>query len=105
MALYFDEIDKGLLTCCEILSLFSSSLSFISSPSINRCDIQNIRAFCRLAMPQHVTAFDEIEKQFCTGNSMSSSLPFPLRYLSTLPCLPPQLFHHSLCDTFYVVHQ
>jgi aarF domain-containing kinase len=32
-----------------------------------RSDIRTIQSFCRLAMPQHVTAFDEIEKQFCTG--------------------------------------
>lgn len=31
-----------------------------------RADIQTIKSFCRLAMPQHVTAMDEIEKQFCT---------------------------------------
>lgn len=32
-----------------------------------RSDIHTLQAFCRLAMPQHVTAFDEIEKQFLTG--------------------------------------
>lgn len=32
-----------------------------------RSDINTIRSFCQLAMPQHVTAFNEIEKQFCTG--------------------------------------
>ena len=31
-----------------------------------RADIRTLQTFCRLAMPQHVTAFDEIEKQFCT---------------------------------------
>jgi predicted unusual protein kinase regulating ubiquinone biosynthesis (AarF/ABC1/UbiB family) len=33
-----------------------------------RADIRTLKSFCRLAMPQHVTAFAEIEKQFCTGN-------------------------------------
>lgn len=32
-----------------------------------RADIDTLRTFCKLAMPQHVSAFDEIEKQFCTG--------------------------------------
>lgn len=32
-----------------------------------RSDIRTLKAFCQLAMPQHVSAFDEIEKQFCTG--------------------------------------
>lgn len=32
-----------------------------------RSDIRTLKAFCKLAMPQHVTAFDEIEKQFLTG--------------------------------------
>lgn len=31
-----------------------------------RADIRTLKTFCKLAMPQHVTAFDEIEKQFCT---------------------------------------
>ena len=31
-----------------------------------RADIKTLRNFCKLAMPQHVTAFDEIEKQFCS---------------------------------------
>lgn len=31
-----------------------------------RSDIHTLKAFCQLAMPQHVSAFDEIEKQFCT---------------------------------------
>ena len=31
-----------------------------------RADIRTLKAFCQLAMPQHVTAFDEIEKQFLT---------------------------------------
>lgn len=34
---------------------------------IFRSDIKTLKSFCSLAMPQHVTAFDEIEKQFCTG--------------------------------------
>ena len=33
-----------------------------------RVDIRTLKAFCQLAMPQHVSGFDEIEKQFCTGN-------------------------------------
>jgi aarF domain-containing kinase len=32
-----------------------------------RSDISTIKSFCRLAMPQHVPAMDEIEKQFITG--------------------------------------
>ena len=31
-----------------------------------RADIRTLKSFCKLAMPQHVSAFDEIEKQFCT---------------------------------------
>ena len=31
-----------------------------------RSDIKTIRGFCNFALPQHVPAFDEIEKQFCT---------------------------------------
>lgn len=31
-----------------------------------RADIQTLKSFCALAMPQHLTAFNEIEKQFCT---------------------------------------
>lgn len=34
-----------------------------------RSDIKTLKGFCELAMPQHVTAFDEIEKQFCTGTT------------------------------------
>jgi aarF domain-containing kinase len=32
-----------------------------------RSDIHTLKQFCQLSMPQHVTAFDEIEKQFCSG--------------------------------------
>jgi aarF domain-containing kinase len=32
-----------------------------------RSDIKTFKTFCELAMPQHVSAFDEIEKQFLTG--------------------------------------
>lgn len=32
-----------------------------------RADIRTLKNFCRLAMPQHVTAFEEIERQFTTG--------------------------------------
>jgi aarF domain-containing kinase len=31
-----------------------------------RSDIRTLKGFCKLAMPQHVPAFDEIEKQFAT---------------------------------------
>ena len=31
-----------------------------------RSDIRTIKTFCEMAMPQHVPAFDEIEKQFCS---------------------------------------
>ncbi|RYG94651.1 hypothetical protein EON65_57165 [archaeon] len=31
-----------------------------------RSDIRTLKSFCELAMPQHVSAFDEIEKQFCS---------------------------------------
>lgn len=31
-----------------------------------RADIRTVKTFCRMAMPQHVPVFDEIEKQFCT---------------------------------------
>ena len=31
-----------------------------------RADIKTLRTFCKLAMPQHVSGFDEIERQFCT---------------------------------------
>lgn len=31
-----------------------------------RSDIHTIKTFCEMAMPQHVPAFDEIEKQFCS---------------------------------------
>jgi predicted unusual protein kinase regulating ubiquinone biosynthesis (AarF/ABC1/UbiB family) len=31
-----------------------------------KSDIKTIKMFCQLAMPQHVPAFDEIEKQFLT---------------------------------------
>ena len=31
-----------------------------------RADIHTMKAFCQLAMPQHVSAFNEIEKQFCS---------------------------------------
>ena len=31
-----------------------------------RSDIKTLKSFCELAMPQHVSAFDEIEKQFLT---------------------------------------
>jgi aarF domain-containing kinase len=31
-----------------------------------RSDIATLRAFCQLAMPQHVSGFSEIEKQFLT---------------------------------------
>jgi aarF domain-containing kinase len=31
-----------------------------------RSDIQTLKSFCQLAMPQHVPAFNEIEKQFLT---------------------------------------
>jgi aarF domain-containing kinase len=32
-----------------------------------RSDIKTLKTFCELAMPQHASAFDEIEKQFLTG--------------------------------------
>lgn len=32
-----------------------------------RADIHTLKSFCRLAMPQHVTAFEEMERQFITG--------------------------------------
>ena len=32
-----------------------------------RSDIKTLKSFCRLAMPQHLSAFNEIEKQFLTG--------------------------------------
>jgi aarF domain-containing kinase len=35
-----------------------------------RSDIRTLKSFCKLAMPQHESAFDEIEKQFCTGMSL-----------------------------------
>jgi aarF domain-containing kinase len=35
--------------------------------SIFRADINTTKTFCELAMPQHVPAFDEIERQFLTG--------------------------------------
>lgn len=31
-----------------------------------RADITTLRSFCKLAMPQHVSGFNEMEKQFCT---------------------------------------
>jgi aarF domain-containing kinase len=31
-----------------------------------RADIQTLKMFCAIAMPQHLTALDEIERQFCT---------------------------------------
>lgn len=34
-----------------------------------RADIKTLKYFCKLAMPQHVSAFEEIEKQFCTGKT------------------------------------
>jgi aarF domain-containing kinase len=42
-----------------------------------RSDIRTIKSFCELAMPQHVTSFDETEKQFCTGQSCGSNLRNP----------------------------
>lgn len=41
----------------------------IQTPHIERrfrADLNTVRAFCKLAMPHHVPAFDEIEKQFMT---------------------------------------
>lgn len=32
-----------------------------------RCDIKTLKSFCELAMPQHVSSFAEVEKQFLTG--------------------------------------
>ncbi len=32
-----------------------------------RSDLKTLKSFCSLAMPQHVSAFDEIEKQFGSG--------------------------------------
>ena len=32
-----------------------------------RSDVQTLKTFCQLALPQHVSAFSEIEKQFLTG--------------------------------------
>lgn len=34
-----------------------------------RSDVQTLKTFCQLALPQHVSAFSEIEKQFLTGTS------------------------------------
>lgn len=39
-----------------------------------RADIRTLKSFCQLAMPQHVTAFAEIEKQFCTGGVFELTL-------------------------------
>ncbi len=35
-----------------------------------RADIHTLKLFAQLAMPQHVSAFDEIEKQFLTGAAL-----------------------------------
>jgi predicted unusual protein kinase regulating ubiquinone biosynthesis (AarF/ABC1/UbiB family) len=32
-----------------------------------RADVGTIRMFCKLATPQFVPTFDEVERQFCTG--------------------------------------
>ena len=34
---------------------------------IFRADVATLKAFCSIALPQHVSAFNEIEKQFLTG--------------------------------------
>lgn len=33
-----------------------------------RADVGTIRMFCKLATPQFVPTFDEVERQFCTGD-------------------------------------
>jgi predicted unusual protein kinase regulating ubiquinone biosynthesis (AarF/ABC1/UbiB family) len=38
-----------------------------------RSDIKTFKRFCELAMPQHVSAFAEIEKQFLTGTKINST--------------------------------
>jgi len=39
-----------------------------------RSDIQTLKSFCWLAMPQHYSAFNEIEKQFLTGTTDNARL-------------------------------
>lgn len=43
-----------------------------------RSDIRTLKSFCELAMPQHVSSFDEIERQFVTGNALDSTDDFNL---------------------------
>jgi aarF domain-containing kinase len=47
-----------------------------------RSDLKTLKSFCSLAMPQHVSAFDEIEKQFGSGK-----IPVDISILHDLTCL------------------
>lgn len=51
-----------------------------------RSDIRTIKSFCKLAMPQHVSAFDEIEKQFLTEfDYRKEGLALDLARKNTMP--------------------
>ena len=41
-----------------------------------RADVSTIRMFCRLATPQFVPTFDEVERQFCTGERHTRRLHY-----------------------------
>ncbi len=60
--------------------LVAIKLQLPNMEKVFRADVATVKAFCELAFPQHVSSFNEIEKQFMTGNDSS-----PLRVRSTIP--------------------
>lgn len=58
--------------CCfesyEKLTLHPRMLGFTGMERMFRADVRTLKTFCKLALPQHVSAFSEIERQFLTGN-------------------------------------
>ena len=48
-----------------------------------RSDIKTLKNFCELAMPQHVSSFNEIEKQFLTGINLYKLSVFTVNGFTT----------------------
>jgi aarF domain-containing kinase len=70
----WDDVPLGVASIgqahqCKLVSTGETVVVKFQLPNMERCfrsDIRTLKAFSRLAMPQFVTAFDEIEKQFTT---------------------------------------
>jgi len=71
-----------------------------------RSDIRTLKGFCKLAMPQHVTAFDEIEKQFLTGAKFITSCFIDLVMTASALCnLHTEFDYVAEAKNLELIHQ